>query len=573
MGHFQRKLSHLPRVASAVSISIYLLLALYGFSPALAAEELYLDGPPRIGLADGTYLPMQAFRLKGARTVWINKDYFRARGIDVDTKAGQAKLNRLMEKEFGYLVPNKSVPKNLLSSESKTFYPDGYGGPGLNGNYGGARAASVADYQLKGLGPTTMLGAFADADHSSGGVGAAQAMAEAIWSVILNRESPDGSNQVVALLDTGLYEPLAKGISQPRFLVVREDPLRPAHFIANPSKKDEARTAIDAKRVSENLDRLKNGKVINADLTKPGAADEMLSTFADRVSAQWAYMHANLIHHGAVSPSNIDIRGPVLDLSSVSTLPGAMPAMAHDPLPFGDIKTVEKYLLKPFYDAIQESGQIPLSIDLETLQKKAEDAYNMHYRHELLRIAGMPDETAVTAADGPAGRQLVKLLDELRTTGYGERLKTKAAVPEIKGTFDSMAIIRLLGKAPGKAPDARALNKLLKGATPEEAARLSKEITAKFGAFYEELFEDGALRGMSQSAMEEAIARRTADLARDRKALRRNIMSYLKKGVGAIGSRVGFYDMQAGIDKVIEQNTMREHLTRRRQPAFRSVPS
>jgi hypothetical protein len=73
--------------------------------------------------------------------------------------------------------------------------------------------------------------------------------------------------------------------------------------------------------------------------------------------------------------------------------------------------------------------------------------------------------------------------------------------------------------------------------------------------------------------MEEAISRRTADLARDRKALRRNILSYLKKGVGAIGSRVGLYDMQEGIDKVIEQNTMREHLTRHRQPAFHSVPS
>lgn len=519
--------------------------------PSTSLASLTYSGPPQLSLDSTTYDEVSALKLKGAKVVWVNKTFFKSEGVDVESTQGFRQISERLKNEFGYLIPTKNTPSSLFDTQEKKFYPDRYGGPGLNGNLGSGRAASFGDFQLKGLGPTSMVGPHADLDHASGGVGATQAIAEAIWSEILNRETPHRSNLVVALIDTGLTEPLANGISQPRYLVVRQDPLRPAHFIANANEMAQEKKQLDERRTDANIERLRE---LMARYHANGSSAPLNATFpvfTEKVAAQWAYLHANLIHHGAVSPSNIDLSGAMLDLSSVSTLKGAMLAMGHDPKPFGDASVLDLYLLKPFYDAIVAHPKSGLTLPYESLRAHFNKAYDRAYRVEILKLTGLRDAVAEKMIETESGRRVFDRIEMLRKEGYTENIPTKVAVPEKSGDFQASKILALLGSSSAAladgsfspwAFDALILNKGLRS-----------QIQGEFSTFYREVYESS---GINKETLSKEIAAQSAERNRDRSNLRRNFKTYVAKASRAVLSRFAPLDLQRWVDQQIDENTL-----------------
>lgn len=393
-----------------------------------AAVPPRFEGPPSSGLAPETYSRVEARQLKGAKVVWLNKRYLSHHGqAAISAQDIEEAKARLLD-SFAFLIPNKKVPASVLGEKTKLFYPSRYGGPGMNGNYGDGRAAAVGDFQLKGIGPTDMVGAKADLDHMSGGLSAIEAIPEAIWSVILAQEAPHGCNEVIAIIDTGLQE--QKVVSQPRYLLVRENPIRPAHFIPNLSPMSPEKRALDYQRVLDNAYRLRDLLWLDhAAGDQAATVDDLILNFTDKVADQWAYLHANLLHHGAVTPSNIDLSGKLLDLATMTTLPGALPSMAFDLLPFGDINVVDLYMIKPFFTELEASQKSPLRVTYQEAQQRLHRTYEKSYRLHLLKLVGTPDALGSDVSELPSAVKLALAIDDLRNAGYQGQVATKVQIP------------------------------------------------------------------------------------------------------------------------------------------------
>jgi hypothetical protein len=521
--------------------------------PPQSHAELAYSGRPQMALADSTYDEVTALKLVNAKVVWVNKSFFKREGYNTESADGLQIVQQKVKDEFAFLIPTKNTPSTLFENIKKKFYPDRYGGPGLNGNLGSGRAASLGDFQLKGLGPTSMVGAHADLDHASGGVGATQAIAEAIWSEILDRETPHRSNLVVALIDTGLTEPLQKGIVQPRYLVVRQDPLRPAHFIANPSQMSEDKQARDATRTAENI-ALVQGLMARhhaLDATHTSLNDTF-PIFAEKVAAQWAYLHANLIHHGAVSPSNIDVSGAMLDLSSVSTLKNAMLAMAHDPLPFGDAALLDRYLLRPFYDAVVESGKGGLTIPYNVIHARFKKAYEAHYRIEILKLTGLRPELAEKMAKEESGRRVFDRIEMLRNAGHTEKVATSATVPVKAGDYEASKIIAILGGSSSALADGTFSPLAFEALLLDKSLRA--QIQLEFSDYFRQVYAEASAMGFNSRELAREISANSAELNRERSQLRRNLFTYISKAARAVISRFAPLNLQTWIDEQIESN-------------------
>lgn len=212
-----------------------ILLLASSFVSMASAESLksLANGKPRHGLPEETYVSVETRRLKNARVLWVNFEALRRMGVEVPAEGLTAAFEQQLLEEFAYIVPDKN--QRIFTDHTKKFYADRYGGGGMNGNLGSGRAAIAGAFQIKGIGVTPMVGPkVEDRAHATGGVGYREGMLESVWSVLLNHELPHGANEVIVLIDTGLNTPAVGDLNiQPRLLVVRQDPLRPAHFMRN----------------------------------------------------------------------------------------------------------------------------------------------------------------------------------------------------------------------------------------------------------------------------------------------------------------------------------------------------
>jgi hypothetical protein len=530
---------------------------------AFAVAQTPGSGESHQVLAPSTYDSIEARRLLSTKVVWINQDFLKSHGLDSQNPEVLEQIKLQINEAAGFLIPGPSTPASSFGSETKKVFPDAYGGTGMNGNYGSGRAASIGelrlkgfggislgDVQVKGIGQTTMLGEKADLNHTSGGYGAPEAIAEAIWSVVLNRETPYGVNQVIALIDTGLSEPLGHGVSQPRYLVVREDPVRPAHFMKNTNSMSPERKVEDAQRTADNVQRLE--AVMARWHSKPGEAStslyKMFLNYTEKVATQWAYLHANLIHHGAVTPSNFELSGRLLDLSTMSTLPGAMKSMGQDVMPFGDARILDVYLLRPFYYSLVRSGaNLPRSYD--EIQALYFRTYERQYRVEILKLTGIPESLASEMSNRASGKKLFELIERLRNAGNKERVETGYRVPNTKGTYDVQWLLRTMGKMASAPKDSM----MLKLKFSDHALRA--EILSAFEDYYRDLVATGSKAGLSPIDLFASVAERTEKMNYDRSELRRNFSAYAANVARALMGRWRMTNVQTWMDGFIERNT------------------
>ena len=264
-------------------------------------------------LPQEAYARFDTYRLKKAKVMWVNFDWLASHGIDFPTEGLTSSFEERVLSAFAYMVPPSRGPPEAGDpdfdlNQHKDFYADRYGGSGMGTNQGSGRAGSAGKVQIKGIGTTPLVSTTQPFDHAHGGASLEEAIREAIWGEINHAELPQGSNRVIAVIDTGTYTEWIDGKRERRALIIREDPLRPAHLIANLSSPDDhARMAT--------VDPLKL-------LPGPGGLARRFRQYVARLARVYGTAYGRRIFHGGFSPSNVEISGRFLDFGTETLQPG-----------------------------------------------------------------------------------------------------------------------------------------------------------------------------------------------------------------------------------------------------------
>lgn len=257
-----------------------------------------------------TYVGFSAVKLKNAQTVWINQAY--AAQSDSGACPWQAFAAR-----FAYMIPGGPVFDNLQfdGADRITLLAERYGGSGIGDNGGGVRCGTVDAFQIKGLGQNLLVGSATDVAHSYGGLRAAAAVHEAVYSELLDRILPQGAARAWGIILTG--PDAAYGAAPARewgALLVRENVMRPANFMRAP---DYVASHPDALGMLSDVGRVRRlNRELKSRLDQSGGVGRFLIGFLAKCASQFAFARVARLMHGGVSPSNLSLDGRWLDLTN-----------------------------------------------------------------------------------------------------------------------------------------------------------------------------------------------------------------------------------------------------------------
>lgn len=378
-----------------------------------------------------TYVTEKARRLANPKLLWANESYLKELG-----RWGAGAEKALLE-AFAFGIPGPTDPASAFLPEEKKFHADRYGAMGTGHNWGSGRAAEAGKYQIKGIGKTKLVSALQKDHHNNGTLPMEEAYREAIWSEV-NKDAPHGSNRVIALIDRGTFTRAGDGSLQRDILVVREAPVRPAHFMKSLSyndadgwlKSEEKRVKSSHRYLSQALPKGEAG--IKAGFTE----------YLNRVADQHAYLFANRLYHGADTPSNIDISGKLLDFGTQTAQPGYGKIQNLDFVkPAGDRTGPLGNLVLDFLDSLQkESPNLPLPSQGEATSLFLA-RYNESLNKEFTKLTGVP-ETLLPDLKA-AQKKLGPLLREIAVVG-AQSANPRNPLPEKLQRFDlNEMLIRL----------------------------------------------------------------------------------------------------------------------------------
>jgi len=374
------------------------------------------------------YAPVTAKKLSKAKVLWLNFDLLRDEGIPFPKQGLTPYFEKAVLDAFAYSVPQPTDPPELFNEEEKIFYADRYGGEGLEGNWGSGRAASAGRVQIKGIGRTPLVGRHVPDHHSNGGTSKNEAMIEAIWGEINYRELPFGSNQgsrVLAIIDPGTWTKWKDGGCEARALVVRLDPVRPAHFLPKaPTKGDELPEHEELRNV-ENIRVSAALKLMHRSLACQDLGDG-IREFAHRLGVHSATAFARGFYHGTTAPSNREINGGFLDYGTQTAQPGfgqvyVLQEVAPAGLDFEEIKDVNSCFaecFKSYSVVLRNSANVRSpSPTVEELNKISDLGYQETLTRELLYLTGMPIHLVDKYRELPLAKSLADTLLQIARHG------------------------------------------------------------------------------------------------------------------------------------------------------------
>ncbi|HEY8272378.1 MAG TPA: hypothetical protein VIG33_15915 [Pseudobdellovibrionaceae bacterium] len=429
-------------------------------------------------LGAATYITMPLRKLSHPTLVYVNKEYLQARGISLD---------QVLEK-FGFASPVDGEFADVYLDNVKTAYVDGNGGIGLNENFGSGRAAIVdEEWQIKGSGRTPMVNPNTDAYHRNGASFLPEAIHEAIWGNLLAEELPFGAYRVVAIIATGSMVASGEQEPQPRFLIVREDPLRPGHFVINPTSekmndpRDRARVQEAMKHLVEALPQ-PAGPVPKSEVARFRSG---IFEFIDRQAIQHAYAWTHSLFHGGTSPTNAALDGRMLDFGTYSAFDGYPRVRILDDDGFmGDTEVYKRDLLKDIRDSWLKTLPSHLLANLPSEKEwfeRFETVFQKTKKTEILRLAGALSEFKEELLKTQAGQNLAKTLLELAMAGNEKGIEAwRGEEPFGQGRYNLGKI--LVAASSVNLQDFDAENKTLRTLIPEEADR--KTFVDHYQAFF-----------------------------------------------------------------------------------------
>ena len=272
----------------------------------------------RLPLPRAAFVRVSVRRVRDAKLVWVNWPYLRELGVVVDPGEMTIERARPLLRLCALRIPEATEPDELFCGPNVTVYADRYGGDGVGTNGGSGRAATRGELQIKGIGPTPLVDDLAPSDHRHGSLFLNEALREAVWGELNHHELPHGATRIIAVIDLGSFITLADGRKMRRGLLVRRFPVRPAHFVTNAN----ARLTVTQIRAIQR--RLR--PLLEQDAS--GELAQTLMAFASRLSRQHATMWTRRIPHGALSCSNVELSGRVLDCETQSAVPDHGPTIA-----------------------------------------------------------------------------------------------------------------------------------------------------------------------------------------------------------------------------------------------------
>jgi hypothetical protein len=407
------------------------------------------EGKPALmgsALDPGIYVEVPTRKLAHARLHWVNLKLLRELGIEVPvSETGvPAEFARKVLDAFAYAVPTPADPPGTFVAEGgeKLFYADRYGGSGVGRNLGSGRAASAGKVQIKGIGPTALVRS-RDPAHSDGAMGITEAWNEAIYSEVLHEDLPYGANRVVAVIETG------RGGA----MVVRQDPVRPAHFVPN----------FNDESLEGKLGPVLQGHKLLDALPRPaveaeGAAPTVLlrgriDEYVDRLARQYAAAYARRFYHGATSPSNFSLNGEFLDFGTMNAQRGySQIRVLKNNDPSGKTREIKKLLVADFLEALRPSVPHPLMAGVPRTQD-AIARFDLAYSHaldvEFLQLAGAPPALAEPMARLASGKKLAGELQALVKVGNDRVVSLNDEGLVDTGKYDLEKVLSSLAEGKG----------------------------------------------------------------------------------------------------------------------------
>ncbi|OFZ73658.1 MAG: hypothetical protein A3K03_07710 [Bdellovibrionales bacterium RIFOXYD1_FULL_44_7] len=415
----------LKLIRELVRKSVLGLLVLVLFLHIALADTIgsLSDGPPaHLGksLGQTSYVPVKAKRLAGAKVVWINFNYLREIGIDIPPGGLTPEFEKEILDAFAYALPGPFDREAMFLETEKIFYADRYGGSYIGVNFGSGRAASAGHVQIKGIGRTPLVGIGEDFDHANGKASLEEAIREAIWGEI-SQELPHGGNRVIAIIDPGTFTEWPDGGRERNALIIRQDPLRPAHYMRARSGKGPL-VKTEGKRTKYVLNFFRkalpiptSGASSNSSLLLKQGFEE----YAKRVAEQYAAAYANNLFHGATSVSNIEISGRMIDYGTMTAQPGhgKIRILEHNQAA-GEIGEVKIELIEKFHHEVLEMSPKEVRAQLPSAAKIIHvfrTTYTQRLNRAFVELAGFPVEIVQALERTEKSRAFSAVLIEVAT--------------------------------------------------------------------------------------------------------------------------------------------------------------
>ncbi|KYG67066.1 hypothetical protein AZI86_08620 [Bdellovibrio bacteriovorus] len=387
------------------------------FQPMAYAQKAPLPDAAKI-IGAGAFVPMQAKQLANPNAIYLNHKLMAEQGLD---------LQKVLEMT-AFAAPVSGETAGGYTNKTKTVYADGYGGIGLNGNEGNGRTFTVDSmWENKGGGITPFVAATSEASHRNGASLLPEGIHEAIWSNLLADELPRGAHRVLAIIATGTRVGGPDG--EPRVLIVREAPIRPAHFVVNENGQKRG-TEREKNRISDAMKHITNALPQPKNSTARTEAERFRSgifEMIDRQAQMHSYGWAHSLFHGGTSPSNAGMDGRALDFGTYQALDGYQKIrVIHDDGFNGETKVYKTDLLKDMRDSLVKTLPPELARAMPSEQEwfeRFDQTFERTQLLEMLRLAGSFNETTSALLNTHEGLQLAKLVKSMAEAGNEKEIE------------------------------------------------------------------------------------------------------------------------------------------------------
>jgi hypothetical protein len=351
-------------------------------------------------LGPDSFAEFGAVRVPG-RIVWCNFDLAKQLGFDVPSE------NRLTPEFHNQLVRMLSLnvagplDRSHLDHETVTMYADKYGGDGVRPALGAGRAGFLpfGNLYIKGVGFTPLF-KHDDPDdfvHSHGAVHLEDCLSEAVFGEVNENLFTHGSTRVLAIIDQGKHVKAPNGRRIPVALVVRAGlQLRPAHLLGTDRNGSLFEKFL---RVVRSTGQLVNRHEALSGNEVPDVRATMLKIIEDHARTSAEGFRWRMIH-GALSSSNMEISGAMLDLPTQSTQSRTAPIWSLDNADsvFGTEHVERALRLATVYKAVHRKTPRPLrelyNVRSINVVGQMEKAYVRQLQVQLLRATGLKTEVA-----------------------------------------------------------------------------------------------------------------------------------------------------------------------------------
>ena len=394
-----------------------------------------------------SFAPFQAYRSPGT-VLWCNFDVLRQLGFDVpQTNQLTPELNEQLLAAFSLRAVNG---EDRNGHELLTLYADKYGGAGVSPALGAGRAGflSHGNLYVKGLGFTPLF-RHNDADdfvHSHGGVHLEDCLSEAIFGEVTHNLFTHGANRIVAIIDQSKHVTEPSGRERHIALAVRAGrQLRPGHLLAKRARGGRSPLEMFVSMTRATGQLVTTSGVPDVSATMRRVIDDHAQTAAE--SFRWRMIH------GALSASNMDISGAMLDLPTQSTQPRTAPIFKLDYVEsaFGTEHKERALHLAQMYqrllrttDAVTRKRFNAKRIDVSQVM---DEAYEKHLQVTLLAATGLETQLArqIQTKHPELAASFAKLVVELAA------LKNPGSACVARKVVEDVSVVdvfNLLGKAP-----------------------------------------------------------------------------------------------------------------------------